>query len=331
MIKAKIGILSALCAMTFGASPLHAAPSDTAAGYPNKPIRWVIPFAPGGGTDVIARPIAQKLSERLGQSIVYENRGGGGGVIAGEIVAKSNPDGYTLLVAAVAVMTVNVSLMPKMPFDPVKDFAPITKFANVPNMLVARSPFPARTIRDVIDYAKANPGKVTWAVSGIGSAGHLGMELFRMKLGLNVVRLTYKGAGPAAIGLLTNEADLLLANPGVFTAHIKAGRLRGIAVASLKRLSILPDLPTFDESGFPGFENGSWYGLAAPARTPAPIIALWHKETAQVLTQPDILARLNFDAASPVGNSPQEFAREIREDTAKWAKVIKDANIKLTN
>lgn len=330
-LESRIGIVAMWCAVASGAPSLHAAQSDTAARYPNKPIRWVIPFAPGGGTDVIARPIAQKLSERLGQSIVYENRGGGGGVIAGEIVAKANPDGYTLLVAAVAVMTVNMSLLPKMPFDPVKDFVPITKFANVPNMLVARSPFPVRTIQELIDYARSNPGKVTWAVSGIGSAGHLGMELFRLKTGIKVVRITYKGAGPAAVGLLSNESDLLLANPGVFTAHIKAGRLRGIAVASLKRLSILPDLPTFDESGFPGFENGSWYGLAAPARTPAPIISLWHRETVQVLNQPDILARLTFDAASPVGNTPQAFAKEIRDDIAKWAKVIKDANIKLAN
>ena len=318
------------CAIASVASALHATQGDTAARYPNKPIRWVIPFAAGGGTDVIARPIAQKLSERLGQSIVYENRGGGGGVIAGEIVAKANPDGYTMLVAAVAVMTVTVSLQ-KIPFDPVKDFAPITKFATVPNMLVARSALPVRTVQEVIDYAKTNPGKVSWAVSGIGSAGHLGMELIRLTTGIKVTQITYKGAGPAVIGLLSNEADLLLANPGVFAAHIKAGRLRGIAAASLKRIPILPDLPTLHESGFPGFENGSWYGLAAPARTPAPIIALLHCETVKVLNHPDIVAQLTRDAAAPVGNTPQAFAQEIRDDIAKWAKVIKDASIKLTN
>jgi tripartite-type tricarboxylate transporter receptor subunit TctC len=330
MMQSKIGIVAACCALA-SHLPLHAAQGDTAAGYPNKPIRWVIPFAAGGGTDVIARPIAQKLSERLGQSIVYENRGGGGGLIAGEIVAKANPDGYTLLVAAVAVMTVNVSLLPKMPFDPVKDFAPITKFATVPNMLVARAALPVRTVQEVIDYAKTNPGKVSWAVSGIGSAGHLGMELIRLTTGIKVTQITYKGAGPAVIGLLSNEADLLLANPGVFMAHIKAGRLRGIAAASLKRIPILPDLPTLHESGFPGFENGSWYGLAAPARTPAAVITLLHDEAVKVLRHPDIVAQLTRDAASPVGNTPQAFAQEIRDDIAKWAKVIKDANIKLTN
>ena len=297
--------------------------------YPTKPMRWVVPFAPGGGTDVIARPIAQKLSERLGQSILYENRGGGGGVIAGEIVARANPDGYTLLVAAVAVMTVNVSLMPKMPFDPVKDFAPITKFATVPNMLAARTAFPVRTVQELVEFAKANPGKTTWALSGIGSGGHLAMELFRLNTGIKVVQVTYKGAGPATVALLSNEADVLFANPGVFMPHIKSGRLRGIGVASLKRITLFPDLPTFDESGFPRFESGSWYGLAAPARTPAAIISLLHAQTVKVLNQPDVIAQLASDGGSPVGNTPQAFAQEIRDDIAKWSKVIKAANIKL--
>jgi len=288
-----------------------------------------VPFAPGGGTDVIARPIAQKLSERLGQSILYENRGGGGGLIAGEIVARATPDGYTLLVAAVAVMTVTVSLVPKMPFDPVKDFAPITKFASVPNILAARAAFPARTAQDIVEYAKANPNKVTWASSGTGSGGTLAMELFRLNTGIKVVHVPYKGAGPATLGLLTNEADLLFANPGVFMPHLKAGRLRAIAVGSAKRISILPDVATFNESGFPGFESGSWYGLAAPARTPAAIIRLLHDETVKVLNQPDILAQFALDGAQAVGNSSQAFAQEIRDDIAKWAKVIKDANIRM--
>ena len=268
------------------------------------------------------------MSERLGQPILYENRGGGGGILAGEIVARATPDGYTLLVAAVAVMTVNPSLM-KMPFDPLKDFAPITKFASVPNILAARAAFPPRTVQEIVDYARTNPGKMIWASSGIGSAGTLAMELFRLKTGLKFTHIPYKGAGPANVALLSNEADLLFANPGVFMPHIKAGRLRAIAVASTQRISILPDVPTLAESGYPGFESGSWYGLAAPARTPAKIIAFLHAETVKVLNEPDIVARLALDGASPVGNTPQEFAREIRDDIEKWAKVIKDANIKL--
>ena len=296
--------------------------------YPTKPIRWIIPFAAGGGTDVIARPIAQKMSERLGQSIIYENRGGGGGIIAGEIVARATPDGYTLLVAAVAVMTVNVSLM-KMPFDPVKDFAPITKFASVPNMLVARAAFAPRTVKEIVDYATANPDKLKWASSGTGSGGMLGMERFRLKLGLKVTHVPYKGAGPATVALLSNEADLLFANPGVFMPHIKAGRLRPIAIADAKRIQILPDVPTMGEGGYPGFESGSWYGLAAPARTPAKIVSFLHAETVKVLAEPDIIARLALDGASPLGTTPQAFSQEIRDDIAKWARVIKEANIKM--
>jgi tripartite-type tricarboxylate transporter receptor subunit TctC len=295
--------------------------------YPNKPIRWVIPFAPGGGTDMVARPIASKLTDRLGQQILYDNRGGGGGVIAGEIVANANPDGYTLLVAAVAVMTVTGSLQ-KMPFDPIKDFAPITKFANVPNMLSSRTALPISRIQEVVPYAKANPGKLRWALSGTGSAGTLSMELFRLVTGIDIIPIPYKGAGPAMIAVVSNEADLMFANPAVFMPHIKGGRLRALAAASLQRIAALPDMPTFHESGFPGFESLSWYGLAAPAQTPAAIVALWHKETVVVLNQPDIVARITQDGGIPVGNTPQKFAQEIRDETAKWAKVIETAGIK---
>jgi tripartite-type tricarboxylate transporter receptor subunit TctC len=331
--KALSLIAGALLAIPVGAADTQTGPGQrtvarSSSSYPVKPIRWVVPFAPGGGTDIVARPIAQKLSDRLGQSVLYDNRGGGGGVIAGEIVAKANPDGYTLLVAAVAVMTVTVSLM-KMPFDPVADFAPITKFATVPNMLVARASFPVRTIPGIIAHAKANPGKVAWAISGPGSGGHLAMEMFRLTTGIDVIRVPYKGAGPATLALLSNEADLLFANPGVFMPHLKTGRLRAIGAASLQRMALFPDLPTFNESGFPGFESGSWYGLAAPARTQAAIVALLHREIAIVLKQPEIVSQLATEGAAIVGNTSEAFAREIRDDIAKWAKVIKDANIKM--
>ena len=321
------GIKSAALMALIGASQAYAQ-SGAHSNYPNKPIRWVIPFAPGGGTDMVARPVAAKLTERLGQQILYDNRGGGGGVIAGEIVANANPDGYTLLAAAVAVMTVNVSLM-KLPFDPVKDFAPITKFANVPNMLAARTAFPVSKVQDVINYAKANPGKVRWALSGTGSAGTLSMELLRLTTKIDVIPIPYKGAGPAMIGVLSGEADVMFANPAVFMPHITGGRLRALATASLQRTPALPEMPTFHESGFPNFESMSWYGLAAPARTPAAIIALLHRETTAVLKLPDIIARITQDGGFPVGNTPQAFAQEIRDDIAKWAKVIKDANIKM--
>jgi tripartite-type tricarboxylate transporter receptor subunit TctC len=298
--------------------------------YPTKPMRWVVPFAPGGGTDVVARPIALKMGERLGQSVLYENRGGAGGVIAGEIVARATPDGYTMLVAAVAVMTVNVSLM-KLPFDPVKDFAPVTKFANVPNLLAARASLPVKTVPELVTYARSNPGKLLWALSGVGSGGHLAMEMFRLSTAIDPVRVWYKGAGPAAVALLGNEADVLFANPGVFMPHIKSGKLRPLAVAARQRIAVLPDAPTFIEAGHADFESGSWYGLAAPARTPAAIVDRVQREAAAVLKEPEITARLAADGAMPVGNSPQAFAQEIRDDIARWAKVIKAANITLQN
>ena len=275
---------------------------------------------------MVARPIAAKLTDRLGQQILYDNRGGGGGVVAGEIVAKANPDGYTLLVAAVAVMTVTGSLQ-KIPFDPIKDFIPITKFADVPNMLVARPSVPITRVQDIVPYAKANPGKLRWAMSGTGSAGSLSAESFKHATGIDVILIPYKGAGPASLGVLTNEADLMFANPSVFLPHFRSGRLRAIAAAGPERIQALPDMPTLRESGYREFESQSWYGLAAPARTPAAIIALWHKECVAVLKDPDIVTRITQDGGVPVGNTPQEFAREIREETAKWAKVIKAAGL----
>jgi tripartite-type tricarboxylate transporter receptor subunit TctC len=297
--------------------------------YPTKPMRWVVPFAAGGGTDMVARPVAQKLSDKLGQPILYDNRGGGGGVIAGEIVARAAPDGYTRLVASVAVMTVNVTLLRKMPFDPLKDFAPITRFAATPNMIATRPALPVRTVQELIEYARANPRKLTCALSGIGTPGHLGMELLSRLANISITHVTYKGAGPATLGVLTGEADMSIANPSVFLPHVRTGRLRAIAVAGPKRISALPDTPTISESGFPGFESVAWFGLVAPARTPTSIIALLHKEIVSVMNQPEMVAYLAADGAYPIGNTPEQFALELRDETARWAKVIKDANIKI--
>jgi tripartite-type tricarboxylate transporter receptor subunit TctC len=298
-------------------------------GYPNKPIRWVVPYAAGGGTDVIMRPIALMLGEVLGQSILYDNRGGGGGVIAGEIVARASPDGYTMLVASPAVMTVNPSLFASMPFDPIKDFAAVTKVASTPNVLAAHPSFPVRTIQELVEYAKVNPGKVNWASSGTGAGGHLAMELFRIKAGVKVVHVPYKGAGPALVGLLGGNVDVLFAIPGVFMPHLKSGRLRAIGIGSLERIAILPDVPTLNESGFPGLESGSWYGLVAPAATPARVIKFTHAATLKVLNSLVIAARLAADGATAVGDTPEHFAKSIRDDTVMWARVVKEAGIKV--
>jgi tripartite-type tricarboxylate transporter receptor subunit TctC len=226
-------------------------------------------------------------------------------------------------------MAVNVSLFPKMPFDPAKDFTPVTKLVTVPNMLAAHPSFPARTIAELVTYLKANPGKVNYGSSGNGAAGHLSMDTFRLMAGFTAVHVPYKGAGPANVALLGGEVALVFANPSVFLPHIKAGRLRAIGIGSLKRIAALPELPTFHESGYANFETGSWYGIVAPTGTPPAIVSRLHRETATVLNLPEIIAQFTAEGAQPVGNTPQAFRQEIRDDIAKWAKVIREADIKL--
>jgi tripartite-type tricarboxylate transporter receptor subunit TctC len=310
---------------SFAGGPAHAQKAT----YPTKVIRWVVPFAAGGGTDVVARPIALAMGEGMGQPIAYDNRGGGNGMIAGEIVARAAPDGYTLLVGSPSIMTANQHLYAKMPFDPLKDFVPIVKFANVPNLLIANPALPARTVQELIDYAKANPGKVNWASSGIGSGGHLAIELMQSKTGIKVVHIVYKGAGPALIAVIGGDAQLLFGGPGVFMPHLKAGRVRALAIGSMQRVAILPEVPTLNESGLPGMETGSWYGLVAPTGTPPAIIKFIHAATIKVLNMPETGARLAADGAILSGNTPEQFAQEIRAEAAMWARVIKQAGIKL--
>ena len=296
--------------------------------YPSKPIRWVVPYAPGGGTDVIARPIAIRLGEAFGQPIVYENRGGGGGLIAGEFVARAAPDGYTLLVGSGNTHTFPTLLFDKIQYDPVKDYAPIINFVSVANVLVAHPSFSPKTTQDIVAYGKANPGKISWASSGNGAGGHLALVLFAQQAGIKVVHVPFKGAGPAVIAMLGGETDLLFANTGVFLGQIRAGKLRAIAVAAPARLSLLPNVATLHESGFPGFESSSYYGLLAPAGTPRPIINRLHAELVKIIKSPESLERLASVGAVAVANTPEQFAEANRRDVEKWAKVIKEHGIK---
>lgn len=296
--------------------------------YPAKPIRWVVPYAPGGGTDVVARPIALKLGEVLGQPIVYENRGGGGGLIAGELVARSQPDGYTLLVGSGNTHTFPTLLFDKVAYDPVKDYQPVTNFVNAPNVLVAHPSFPAKSVKDIAAYGKANPGKISWASSGNGAGGHLALVLFAQQAGIKVVHVPFKGAGPAVVAMLGGETDLLFANTGVFLGHIRAGKLRALAVAATSRLQLLPDVPSLHESGYPNFESSTYYGLLAPAGTPRPIVNKLHTEVVKIIRAPDSQERLANVGAIPVANTPEQFAEYLRNDVAKWTKVVKEHGIK---
>lgn len=310
----------ALCA-AIGIGPVSAQT------YPSKPVRVIIPFAPGGGTDVLARPLVQKLGEVLKQPFLYDNRGGANGIIGAEAVAKSPADGYTLLLSSSGALVLNVGLYEKLPYDPVKDFSPITMMAIAPNVLVVKSALPVNTVQQLIAHARANPGKLNWAGSG-GGAASLAAELFRMTAELSVVGVAYKGAGPAVTALLAGEADYMFANSGVFLPHLKTGRIRALGVSSLQRLAVLPDVPTIDESGLKGFEGNTWYGFVAPAGTPEVAVSVLHSEIVKLLKTQEFISRFAAEGAIAVGNTPAQFAAELKADIPKWTRVIKAAGLK---
>lgn len=295
--------------------------------YPSKQIRVLVPYAPGGGTDLLARPVTQKLGEVLKVSVVYDNRGGGGGILATELVAKAAPDGYTLLIGATGSHTVNPVIFTKLPFDPIKDFAPITIMGFAPNILVANAKFAPHSVSELIAYAKANPGKVNFGSAGSGSA-QLQLELFQQMAGVKMLLVPYKGTGPSFTALLAGEVDVLLSAAGVIAGAMKEGRVRALAQTGMQRLPALPDVPTINESGLPGYDTGSWYGVLAPAGTPRAIITTLNTELVNILRQPDIAVRYSADGAYPIGNTPEQFAEQIRSDLEKWTRVAKAAGMK---
>jgi tripartite-type tricarboxylate transporter receptor subunit TctC len=295
--------------------------------YPSKPIRMVVAFPPGGGTDIVARMIAPKLGEALGQSVLVENRGGASGNIGTELAAHAAPDGYTLLMGNVAPNAINVSLF-KLAFDPVADFAPVSLVASTPNILVVHPLTPARTVATVIALAAANPGKFNYASAGVGSSSHLAGELFRILAHADIVHVPYKGAGPAMVDVLSGEIQLYFATMPAAMPHVKSGRLAPVAVTSAKRSQAMPALPTVAESGVPGYEASTWYGVLAPAHVPSAVIARLHENVVKILAVPETRERLVDQGFEPVGNSPEEFGAYIKSEIAKWDKVIRDAGIR---
>ena len=295
--------------------------------YPAKPVRIVVPSSPGGGTDILARVLAQKLSESQGQQFVVENRPGAGQVIGIEAVARSAPDGYTLLMAASAIV-INEVLYAKPPYDTLRDFVPVTLGASLPNILVVHPALPVKSVRELIALAKARPGQLNYSSAGSGTSPHLSMELFRLMAGITLTHVPYKGTGPATVDLVAGQVQLSM--PNVLTAlpQIKGGKLRGLGVTSAKRATGLPDIPAIAET-LPGYEAIQWYGLLAPAGTPREIVNKVQAETARILVLPEVKARLAADGADAVGNRPEEFAAYIRTEIAKWGKVVKAGGIKL--
>jgi tripartite-type tricarboxylate transporter receptor subunit TctC len=294
--------------------------------YPSKPIRLVVPYPPGGPLDTAARALAERAKDGLG-TIIVENRPGAGGNIGVDHVAKSAPDGYSLVVGAVATHAVNPWLFSKLPYDPIKDFAPITLVAHVPNVLVMTpqraQQLNVRSARDLIDYARANPGRLNYASGGNGSAGHMAGELMKSQARLSAVHIPYAGAAPAQLGLLAGQTDFMFDNLASATAQIKAGRLLALAVTTAERAAALPDVPTMSESGLAGFDVSTWFGIFAPAATPAPVVARLNQVFTAALRSPEMRERLARMGAEPAPMSPQEFAQLIARELAKYEKVVR--------
>jgi len=293
--------------------------------YPTKPITIIVPFAAGGTTDILARLVGQYLGTELGQPVLVDNRVGAGGNIGGQLAARSAADGYTLFMGTVGTHAINQSLYSKMPFDPIKDFAPISRVANVPNLLVANPQQPFKNVKELIAYAKANPGKINFGSSGNGSSIHLSGELFKMMTKVDMIHVPYKGSAPAMNDLLGNQIAIMFDNMPSAIQHVRAGKLRPLAVTTAKRSPELPDVPTIAEAGVPGYEATSWFGLLAPANTPAPIVDKIDAALMKVYKNPELLKKIADQGAEPVVETPVQFATFIKAETAKWGKVVKES------
>ena len=303
--------------------------SALAQAYPTKPVTIIVPFAAGGTTDILARIIGQALTAELGQSVVVDNRAGAGGNIGGQAAAKATPDGHTLFMGTVGTHAINASLYKKMPFDPVKDFAPLTRVANVPNLLVANPAQPYKSVKDLIAYAKANPGKVNFGSSGNGSSIHLSGELFKSLAKVDMQHVPYKGSAPAVTDLMGNQIGIMFDNMPSAIQHVRSGKLAPLAVTTAKRSPELPNVPTIAEAGVPGYEATSWFGMFAPAGTPAPVLAKLNAAIVKVLAQPDVKKKINEQGAEVYSETPEQFAAFIQAESVKWGKVVKESGASL--
>ena len=316
------------CAVLLLIAGAVVAPAAFAQAYPTHSIRLVVPFPAGGTTDILARAAAQKLSESLGQAVVVDNRPGAAGNIGADLVAKSAPDGYTLLMGTVGTHAINPSLYAKMPYDHVKDFVPVVLVAGVPNVLAVYPAFPVNSVAELIALAKSKPGTINFASSGSGTSIHMSGELFKSMAGVDMTHVPYKGSAPALTDLMGGQVQIMFDNLPSALPLIKAGKLRAIAVTSLKRAPALPDVPTISESGLPGFEASSWFGVLAPAGTPSPIVAKINADVNKWLQSPEAREQLLAQGANAAGGTPEQFTAHIRAETEKWAKVVKASGAK---
>ena len=315
--------LAALAAV-LAIAPCSAAQTQS---YPTRPVRLLVPSTPGGSVDTLSRAVATRLSEKWGQQMVVDNRPGAGGVIAAELTAKAPPDGYTLLMCTVASCANNVSLHRNLPYDPVKDFEPVTLVATQNLMLLVHPSIPAASVKDLVALAKANPRKYSFASAGNGTGGHLSGELFRMLAGVDLLHVPYKGVAPAIVDVISGQVSMTFASILSSLPQVKSGKLKALAVTGAKRSPAAPDMPTMIEAGVKGYESATWYGVLAPAKTPKDIVAKLNTDIVAILKQPEVRDRLSKEGAEPVGSTPQELGAYIRSEIAKWGKVIKAAGV----
>ena len=303
--------------LTFAVSGVEAAEAK----YPSRPIRFIVPFAPGGPRDILSGFVGQKLGDALGDTIVVDNRGSVGGILGAELGAKSLPDGYTLLLAANSLLTINPHVYKKLPYDPMRDFQPITQLTEGGNVVVVHPSVPAKSIKEFIAFAKSRPGKINYATTGTGNL--LGIANFREMTGIDMVPIAYKGTGQAVISLISGEVQFFFMNPLVAITHVKSGKLRALGVTSTTRNPALPDVPTVSESGVPGFKNITWHTIQVPARTPKPIVTRLNTELVKIVNLPDVQARFKDQGLTPVGSKPEEVSKHVREESAEVAKLVK--------
>ena len=326
-MRRKSVLFSIIVAASLFAFALAVVPGAMAAyPEPGKPIRMIVPFAPGGNADIIARAIGNELSKNLGVPVVIDNRAGAGGVIGSDLVAKAPADGYTIMMVS-ASHVINPSMQKKLPYDTIKDFAAISMVADVPTVLIVPPSRPYKTLKELIAYAKANPGKLNFASAGNGTVGHLSGELLKSMAGIKMEHVAYKGNGPAMVDLLGGHVDLLFGSMPSAVPHIKSGKLRALCVTAAQRSDAAPDVPTTAEAGLPGFEVSTGFGLFAPAKTPRPVIAKLHDEVVKALKLPQVRERLASQGADPVGSTPEQYDAFVKSEIAKWQKVCKDAGI----
>jgi tripartite-type tricarboxylate transporter receptor subunit TctC len=302
---------------------------DPGAGFPSRTIRIIVPFAPGGATDILARLIGRRVAERWGQPVVIDNRGGAGGTVGMGVAAKAEPDGHTIVVGTSGALTIAPHLHAKLPYDPLKSFAPLTLIATVPQVLMVHPSLPVHSVRDLIAYAKQRPAQLNFSSSGVGVPGHVGIELFQLMAGIRMVHVPFTGGAPAIAALMGGQVQVMSDNLHAALPHIKAGKVRALAVSTATRADAAPELPTIAEAALPGFEFMSWFALLAPAGMPKELVALWNAELVKILTSAEMREQLDHQGAVVAAGTPQALIERIRADTVKWGKVVKAAGVKI--